>query len=156
MANINSNNFAKADGNLASEPIFFDNSDGSRSVRLSIAYDESFVRKGSERGRRYIDLQDYITAENVAKGGNGVYDYLTKGSPVSVMFETYTKQIPGKDGAKPTYKVVSDIKDVQLRETNAQLKARKDRNAGGAQAPAAAAAAPVTQDAPVETVDPLA
>ena len=155
MANINTNNFAQVHGNLASEPVFFDNSNGSRSVRLSVAYDENFIRKGEKAPlARYIDVQDYISPEAVAKSGNGVYAYLTKGSPVSVMFETHTKKVPGKDGAKDSYMTVSEIQDVQLRESNEQLKARRERNGSGSSADQAAA--PGAQEAPAEAVDPLA
>lgn len=145
MTQINGNNFAKVTGRLTRDPVFFDNSDGSKTVKISLAYSEEFVRNGkSEPQPRYVELTGYIPEGK----GQGVYGYVVKGSKVGVFYEPYTQGFTR--GGKTVYEPTNEIKNVVLEETKSETEARRKRNEGGSDT--AAAAAPVEQ-APLETAD---
>lgn len=149
MTQINANNFAKVTGRLTRDPIFFDNANGSKTVKLTLAYSEEFVRNGqSEPQARFVDLTAYVPEGS----GEGAYAYIVRGSKVSLFYEPYT-QVFTRNG-KTVYEATNEIKSVVLEETKAETAARRKRNTEGAtgsdtaaQAAVAPAAAPVEQAA---------
>lgn len=142
MTQINANNFAKVTGRLTRDPAFFDNQDGSKTVKITLAYSEEFVRNGQTEAKpRYVDLTGFIPEGK----GEGVYSYVTRGSKVGIFYEPYTQSFTR--GGKPVYEATNEIKNVVLEESKAETAARRKRNAeteGGTDA-AAAAAGPVEQ-----------
>lgn len=150
MTQINANNFAKVSGRLTRDPIFFDNADGSKTVKLTVAYSEEFVRNGqTEPQARYVDLNGYVPKSS----GEGVYAYVVRGSKISVFYEPYTQIFTR--GGKTVYEAVNEIKSVVLEESKSETAARRKRNAESAAAgngghPATQSAAPAEQNAPVQ------
>lgn len=148
MTQINANNFAKVSGRLTRDPIFFDNANGSKTVKLTLAYSEEFVRNGqTEAQPRYVDLTGYVPADK----GEGAYAYVVRGSKVSVFYEPYTQAFTRK--GETVYEATNEIKSVTLEESKAETAARRKRNAEG-EATGGDAAAPATgsveQGAPAE------
>lgn len=150
MTLINANNFAKVTGRLTRDPVFFDNQDGSKTVKITLAYSEEFVRNGEDEAKpRYVDLTGFIPQGK----GEGVYSYVTRGSKVGLFYEPYTQSFTR--GGKTVYEPTNEIKNVVLEESKAETAARRKRNAeseGGNDTTAAAASAPVEQ-APADNAD---
>ncbi|MET3959870.1 single-strand DNA-binding protein [Rhodococcus sp. OAS809] len=142
MTQINANNFAKVTGRLTRDPIFFENSNGSKTVKLTLAYSEEFVRSGNaEPQARFVELTAYVPEGS----GEGPYAYVVRGSKIAVFYEPYTQVF--KRGGKTVYEPTNEIKGVTLEETKAETAARRQRNESEAGAPADQAP---TQQAPVE------
>lgn len=161
MANVNIANNGQISGNLVDAPKVFDNADGSKSVRLTVAYDDDYIPAGEKNpGTKYLDLEAFINKKSVTDKGLGVYAYLTKGSSVSIAYETSNNNYTKKDGTK-VYGLKAEIRGVKLHDTNAklaELKAKFEAEVAAKGAPAAPAA-PVTQVPAVPegvAVDPLA
>ncbi|OUS97426.1 single-stranded DNA-binding protein [Rhodococcus sp. NCIMB 12038] len=153
MTQINANNFAKVTGRLTRDPIFFDNANGSKTVKLTLAYSEEFVRNGqTEPQARYVDLTGYVPEGS----GEGAYAYVVRGSKVSIFYEPYTQVFTR--GGKTVYDATNEIKSVILEESKAETAARRKRNADGAAAggdAAAPATDPVEQTAYAESAGPF-
>lgn len=145
MTQINANNFAKVSGRLTREPVFFDNANGSKSVKITLAYSEEFVRNGkTEAQPRYVELTGYVPEGK----GLGVYGFVVRGSKVSVFYEPFTNVFTR--GGKTVYEPTNEIKGVTLEETKAETDARRKRNAESDDAAAAAPAAGPVEQPPVE------
>ena len=75
MANINVNNFAVTRGRLASDPRFFENSDGSRTVRFTVMAPQNYTRRDGSRGSDVVSVERFIPADR----DNGVFDMIHRG-----------------------------------------------------------------------------
>lgn len=137
MTQINASNFAKVTGRLTKDPVFFDNANGSKTVKLTVAYSEEFVRNGqSEPQARYVDLTAYVPEGS----GEGAYSYVVRGSKISAFYEPYTQAFT-RNG-KAVYEATNEIKGVVLEETKSETAARRKRNEAVTAGVAAGADAP--------------
>ena len=155
MTNINMDNHSTITGNLVRPPWFSPlNSDGSQSVRLTVAYKGNYVPKGAtEAPTKTLDLEAYVTADQV-KSKNSPYDYMTTGSHATFAYEAMNKAITRRGQDKPDYRIVAEIRGVKLLDSNETFEARKKKAEA---AEAAKASKPVSQEQPAgEAVDPLA
>ena len=166
MARINTRNAGTAIGRLASDPRFFDNKDGSRTVRFTVLVDQDYVNANGERGTDAVPVERFIPADR----GNGVFDMAHQGDLVQVSYRATTDSYVDRNGERRyvTKLIVTDVQLLESRKvTTARLVKRaaeqdaQNRATQAAQpvaAPAAQAApAPVSQapQAPVFADDAL-
>lgn len=152
MANINPDNFAIVKGRLASDPRFFPNKDGSRTVRFTILANQNFTKRNGERGTDAVSLERFIPADR----SNGVFDMIHQGDLVRIMHHPTTESYTDLNTGETHYIEKHIVDDVQMEESRkvttarlAKRAAEQDAQNRAAQAAQAAAAAPVSQDAPV-------
>ena len=164
MARINPKNFGVAIGRLASDPRFFNNRDGSRTVRFTVLVDQDFVNAGGERGTDAVSVERFIPNDR----GNGVFDMIHQGDLVEVSYRVTTDSYVDRNGERRyvTKLIVSDVQMLESRKVTterlAKRAAQQDAQNRAAQAtqpvatpaPVAAPAAPVSQ-APVFADDAL-
>lgn len=132
---LNTRNYGFVEGRLTKNPAIFDNADGSKKVRITVAAQNNFTGKDGQRGVNYVDLEGFVPA-----GRNiGVYSHMAKGDLIGIQYTVVTNNYTGKDG-QPVYGQVLRIQTVDLRESKATTAARAAKNA-------TAAAAPVESDA---------
>lgn len=153
MANINVDNFSVTRGRLASDPRFFENSDGSRTVRFTVMAPQNYTRRDGSRGSDVVSVERFIPADR----GNGVFDMIHQGDKVTVMHHATTDVYTDKSGV--THYVQKNIvDDVNFEESQAVTSKRlakrvAEQNAANRAAqlaaPAAPAAQPVAPQAPV-------
>lgn len=149
MARINTRNNGTAIGRLASDPRFFDNKDGSRTVRFTVLVDQDFVSANGERGVDAVPVERFIPADR----GNGVFDMAHQGDLVQVSYRATTDSYVDRNGERRyvTKLIVSDVQLLESRKvTTARLAKRaaeQDAQNRAAQA-AQPVAAPVAQAAP--------
>lgn len=150
MANINVNNFSVTRGRLASDPRFFENSDGSRTVRFTVMAPQNYTRRDGSRGSDVVSVERFIPAER----GNGVFDMIHQGDKVTVMHHATTDVYTDESGV--THYVQKNIvDDVNFEESQAVTSKRlakrvAEQNAANRAAQLAAPAAqPVAPQAPV-------
>jgi single-stranded DNA-binding protein len=150
MANINPDNFAIVKGRLASDPRFFPNKDGSRTVRFTILANQNFTKRNGERGTDAVSLERFIPADR----SNGVFDMIHQGDLVRIMHHPTTESYTDLNTGETHYIEKHIVDDVQMEEsrkvTTARLAKRAaEQDAQNRAAQAAQAAAPVQQAAPV-------
>lgn len=146
MARINTRNAGTAIGRLASDPRFFNNKDGSRTVRFTVLVDQDYVNTNGERGTDAVPVERFIPADR----GNGVFDMAHQGDLVQVSYRATTDSYVDRNGER-RYVTKLIVTDVQLLESRKVTTARLAKRAAeqDAQNRAAQAAAPVQQAAPV-------
>ena len=143
MAIINTRNHGLAIGRLASDPRFFENKDGSRTVQLTVMVDQNWTRKDGSHGADAVPVERFIPADRT----NGVFDMINKGDLVEVTYHVTTDSWETPNGRRYATKIIAD--DVQMLEpksvTNARLKARVREQEDFARAQQAQAAQMQTQ-----------
>lgn len=159
MANINPKNFGVIKGRLASDPRFFTNKDGSRTVRFTVLADQNFTKRNGERGTDAVSIERFIPNDR----GNGVFDMIHQGDLVTVMHHPTTDVYTDPDTGETHYIPKNIVDDVQMDEkrevTTARLARRaaeqdaKNRAAQASQ-PVAAPVAPAAAPAPVSQAAP--
>ena len=154
MANINVNNFSVTRGRLASDPRFFENSDGSRTVRFTVMAPQNYTRRDGSRGSDVVSVERFIPADH----GNGVFDMIHRGDKVTVTHHATTDVYTDESGV--THYVPKNIvDDVNFEESQAVTSKRlakrvAEQNAANRAAQLAAPAAPV-QAAPAQPQAPV-
>lgn len=162
MARINTRNNGTAIGRLASDPRFFDNKDGSRTVRFTVLVDQDFVSANGERGVDAVPVERFIPADR----GNGVFDMAHQGDLVQVSYRATTDSYVDRNGERRyvTKLIVADVQLLESRKVTTERLAKRaaaqdaqNRAAQAAQSVAAPVAAPVSQapQAPVFADDAL-
>lgn len=154
MARINTRNHGTALGRLAADPRFFDNSDGSRTVRFTVLVDQDFTDRNGERGTDPVPVERFIPADR----DNGVFDMIHKGDLVEVAYRVTTDSYMDRAGEQHfvTKLIVADVQMLESRKVTterlAKRVAQQDTYNRAAQLAAPAApvqAAPVAPQAPV-------
>ena len=136
---MNVNNNFQLTGRLTQDPKVFDNADGSRKVRFTLAVKDNFQSKQADgtmvRGSQFIPVEVFRSAEQVQKSGLGVYGLAHKGDLVTVTGQMQNNNYTGSDGVEH-YEVVNRVENVELMESKSVTDARReDRAAGGSGAP---------------------
>lgn len=151
MARINTRNNGTAIGRLASDPRFFDNKDGSRTVRFTVLVDQDFVSANGERGVDAVPVERFIPADR----GNGVFDMAHQGDLVQVSYRATTDSYVDRNGERRyvTKLIVSDVQLLESRKVTTERLAKRVA-AQAAQPVAAPVAAPVQQVAPTAQAAP--
>ena len=148
MARINTRNAGTAIGRLASDPRFFDNKDGSRTVRFTVLVDQDYVNANGERGVDAVPVERFIPADR----GNGVFDMAHQGDLVQVSYRATTDSYVDRNGERRyvTKLIVSDVQLLESRKVTTERLAKRAaaQDAQNRAAQAAQAAAPVQQVAP--------
>lgn len=145
MARINTRNAGTAIGRLASDPRFFDNKDGSRTVRFTVLVDQDYVNANGERGVDAVPVERFIPADR----GNGVFDMAHQGDLVQVSYRATTDSYVDRNGERRyvTKLIVSDVQLLESRKVTTERLAKRAaaQDAQNRAAQAAQAAAPVQQ-----------
>ena len=150
MARTNPRNNGIAIGRLAYDPRFFENKDGSRTVRLTVLVDQDFTDRNGERGTDAVPVERFIPSDR----GNGVFDMVHQGDLVQVSYRTTVDSYVDRDGNN-RYVTKLIVADVQMLESRKVTTARLAKRAAeqDAQNRAAQSAQPVAP-APVQQVAP--
>ena len=108
------NNF-QVIGRLTADPTVFDNKDGSKKVRFTVAAKDNFADKSGERGSQFLPVEAFVSADSVAKSGIGVYGNMHKGDLVAVTGQIQNNNYTDKDGTQH-YDLVLHIETRDLME----------------------------------------
>ena len=123
MARINPRNNGTAIGRLASDPRFFDNKDGSRTVRFTVLVDQDFVSANGERGTDAVPVERFIPTDR----GNGVFDMIHQGDLVQVSYRTTTDTYVDRNGERRyvTKLIVADVQMLESRKVTTERLAKR-------------------------------
>lgn len=114
MANIR--NKFELIGRLTADPTVFDNTDGSKKVRMTLAVKDNFTGKSGEKGSQFLPCEGFISADAAAKNGIGLYANMHKGDLVAVSGQIQNNNWTGKDGT-PHYELVLHVETREMLES---------------------------------------
>ena len=116
-------------GRLTKDPAVFDNSDGSKKVRFTLAAQDNFASgEDKQVGTQFLPVRAYIPKDNAASKGLGVYGIMHKGDLVGVSGQIKNNDFTDRSGVQH-HELALYIEDVQIIEFKA---VRDDRNASRA------------------------
>ena len=111
---MNLNNYGMLTGRLAKDVLVFDNKDGSRKVKLTLAVQNNYRNKNSgEHEAQFIPAEAFIPS---GKTGLGAYDYMHKGDKITVQYAVKATHYTDVSSTE-IYAVVLQIENVRLDET---------------------------------------
>lgn len=110
---MNLNNYGMLTGRLAKDPLVFDNKDGSRKVKLTLAVQNNYRNsKTGEHEAQFIPLEAFIPSGKTL----GAYDYMHKGDKITVQYAVKATHYTDVS-SNEIYAVVLQIENVRLDET---------------------------------------
>lgn len=129
---FNIDNYGITSGRLVSDPQVYDNADGSKKIRITVAAANNYKNRDGSRTSQFLPLEDFIPARRARKG-NGVYDLMHQGDKVTVQY-TIRNNNYTRDNGEQVYNIVLHIDSVRLDETKAITEARQAAKATGTEA----------------------
>ena len=122
MSNLR--NFGTIEGRLARDPQVFANSNGSKTVIITVMVKRNY--KTNENGELIyksdaVELRGFIPAKNTKKS---VFDYMHKGDAVAIGFTVVSNVYIDKNTQAPVYTQVLRITDVDLQESRTVTETR--------------------------------
>lgn len=111
---MNLSNYGVLTGRLAKDPLVFDNKDGSRKVKLTLAVQNNYRNKDTgEHEAQFIPVEAFIPAD---KQNLGAFDYMHKGDKITVQYAVKATHYTDVS-SNEIYAVVLQIENVRLDET---------------------------------------
>ena len=127
---INMRNCGFAEGRLVRDPVAFENKDGSRKIKLTVAVADNYRSKDgsgkSVKNSQYIQFDAFVPAGKAA--GKTVYDLMHKGDMIGIQYSVQTQAYAGADG-ETVYAQILKVETVDLKETRAATSARQAKKA---------------------------
>ena len=121
---MNNNNFGIYNGRLVKDPVFFENTDGSSIVLLTVACQQNFASgKSHEYQSDFVEFRGFIPKK---RKNRGVYDYLITGDKVSISY-SLRSSVAERDGEKIYYQNPF-VENIQFAEGKAVREERRARN----------------------------
>lgn len=93
-------NLVTLTGRLTKDPVVFENADGSKTVMVDIAVQNSFTNKEGKRDSQFIKTQAFVKA---GAKSLGPYEHIKKGDLVGLNGELRSTQYVSKETGKPVY-----------------------------------------------------
>lgn len=109
---MNLNNYGVLTGRLAKDVLVFDNKDGSRKVKLTLAVQNNYRNAEGIHEAQFIPVETFIPSGKTL----GAYDYMHKGDKITVQYAVKATHYTDVSSAE-IYAVVLQIENVRLDET---------------------------------------
>lgn len=130
-------------GRLVSDPTVFDNADGSKKVRFTVAAKDNFAGKDGKKDSQFLPMEVFRSAKAVTASGLGIYANLHQGDLVAVSGQIQNNNYTDKNGDKH-YELVLHVETCEFMESKTVTEQRQINRAVAAAD--AAAAAPAMDD----------
>lgn len=117
----NMRNFGIVTGRLTKDPTFYENRDGSRKVRFTVAAQDQFTDREGNRNSQFIPLEAFIPA---SQQGNGAYAYMNQGDLVSCSYTVQNNNYRDRNG-ETVYGLALLVDSITLLESKASKEARQ-------------------------------
>lgn len=111
MANTNLRNFGIAEGRLTSDVRIMNNTDGSASVRFTVAVDDNYKKNGA-KSTQFVPFRAFVKDKNAL----GPYAYMHKGDLIGIGYEVRNNNYVAKDGT-PVYGIDLFVTSIDLKKT---------------------------------------
>ena len=142
----NPNNHGNVVGNLAADPVYFVNDNGTKRVFLTV-YARRNCKSKTTRQREAdpIRLEAWVRAETE---GIGIFEHAHRGDLVNVQYSVRAGEYPDKATGEVIYFQQLHVEDIQLLDSLATSNARLARRLGAQQGPQEATPAPEPTEVP--------
>lgn len=120
IAMKNIRNYGIVTGRLTKDPAVYNNNDGSRKIRITVAAQNQYTDSEGNRGSQFIPLEAFIPAKQT---GNGPYDYLDCGDLVSCSYTIQNNNYRDRNG-EMVYGLVLQVDSIALLESKTSKEAR--------------------------------
>ena len=124
---LNLNNYGIVTGRLTTDPFIYQNSDGSRKIRITLAVSDNYKNTNGKRSTQFLPLEAFIPVDRKL----GVFDMVHAGDKISAAYTVKNNNYTDKNTNKMIYGLVLQIERISFEESKTTTTARQAAKAIG-------------------------
>ena len=124
---LNLNNYGIVTGRLTTDPFIYQNSDGSRKIRITLAVSDNYKNTNGKRSTQFLPLEAFIPVDRKL----GVFDMVHAGDKISAAYTVKNNNYTDKNTNKMIYGLVLQIARISFEESKTTTTARQAAKAIG-------------------------
>ena len=124
---LNLNNYGIVTGRLTTDPFIYQNSDGSRKIRITLAVSDNYKNTNGKRSTQFLPLEAFIPVDRKL----GVFDMIHAGDKISAAYTVKNNNYTDKNTNKMIYGLVLQIERISFEESKTTTTARQAAKAIG-------------------------
>ena len=124
---LNLNNYGIVTGRLTTDPFIYQNSDGSRKIRITLAVSDNYKNTNGKRSTQFLPLEAFIPVDRKL----GVFDMVHAGDKFSAAYTVKNNNYTDKNTNKMIYGLVLQIERISFEESKTTTTARQAAKAIG-------------------------
>ena len=124
---INLNNYGIVTGRLTTDPFIYQNNDGSRKIRITLAVSNNYKNPEGKRSTQFLPLEAFIPVDRKL----GVFDMVHAGDKISAAYTVKNNNYTDKNTNKMIYGLVLQIERISFEESKTTTTARQAAKAIG-------------------------
>jgi single-strand DNA-binding protein len=124
---LNLNNYGIVTGRLTTDPFIYQNSDGSRKIRITLAVSNNYKNPDGKRSTQFLPLEAFIPVDRKL----GVFDMVHAGDKISAAYTVKNNNYTDKNTNKMIYGLVLQIERISFEESKTTTTARQAAKAIG-------------------------
>lgn len=124
---LNLNNYGIVTGRLTTDPFIYQNSDGSRKIRITLAVSDNYKNTNGKRSTQFLPLEAFIPVDRKL----GVFDMVHAGDKISAAYTVKNNNYTDKNTNKMVYGLVLQIERISFEESKTTTTARQAAKAIG-------------------------
>lgn len=124
---LNLNNYGIVTGRLTTDPFIYQNNDGSRKIRITLAVSNNYKNPDGKRSTQFLPLEAFIPVDRKL----GVFDMVHAGDKISAAYTVKNNNYTDKNTNKMIYGLVLQIERISFEESKTTTTARQAAKATG-------------------------
>lgn len=124
---LNLNNYGIVTGRLTADPFIYQNNDGSRKIRITLAVSDNYKNTDGKRSTQFLPLEAFIPVDRKL----GVFDMIHAGDKISAAYTVKNNNYTDKNTNKTVYGLVLQIERISFEESKTTTTARQAAKAIG-------------------------
>ena len=124
---LNLNNYGIVTGRLTTDPFIYQNNDGSRKIRITLAVSNNYKNPDGKRSTQFLPLEAFIPVDRKL----GVFDMVHAGDKISAAYTVKNNNYTDKNSNKSIYGRVLQIERSSFEESKTTTTARQAAKATG-------------------------
>lgn len=124
---LNLNNYGIVTGRLTTDPFIYQNNDGSRKIRITLAVNDNYKNTDGKRSTQFLPLEAFIPVDRKL----GVFDMIHAGDKISAAYTVKNNNYTDKNTNKMVYGLVLQIERISFEESKTTTTARQAAKATG-------------------------
>ena len=124
---LNLNNYGIVTGRLTTDPFIYQNNDGSRKIRITLAVSDNYKNTDGKRSTQFLPLEAFIPVDRKL----GVFDMVHAGDKISAAYTVKNNNYTDKNTNKMIYGLVLQIERISFEESKTTTTARQAAKAIG-------------------------
>lgn len=114
-------------GRLTTDPFIYQNNDGSRKIRITLAVSDNYKNPDGKRSTQFLPLEAFIPVDRKL----GVFDMVHAGDKISAAYTVKNNNYTDKNTNKMIYGLVLQIERISFEESKTTTTARQAAKATG-------------------------